>query len=282
MSDQALVIIIVAGIIIAAVAAFALVRAQRRRRLQDWYGPEYERAVETAGSRRAGEAELIERQKRHKSYDIKPLDPGARERYADRWALVQEMFVDDPNAAVSEAAELVTTVMEQRGYPTGLDDDQRIADLSVEHGRTVSEYREAVAISARAANDEASTEDLRIATVHYRALFAELLDSSADELSAVTAGSMYRDPTGLPGSDEDPTYEQPADRPADEYGTPDADSTEAEAAEAADSRDDSDSRDYNGQRDYDTDDVRADVADRVTDDDSDRVTDDDTVGRRRP
>jgi len=251
MSDQALVIIIIVGVVVAALAAFALVRAQRRRRLQESYGPEYDRAVDAAGSRRAGEAELIERQKRHESYHIKPLDEGARERYADRWAMVQEKFVDDPNAAAAEAAELVTTVMEQRGYPTGLDDDQRIADLSVEHGRTVSEYREAVAISTRAGDGEASTEDLRMAMVHYRALFAELLDSSADDLSAVTASTAYRDPTGLPGSDEDPTYEQLADRPADDYA-------------------------------YDTGDGREDVAGRGSEDDADRVTDDDTVGRRHP
>ena len=107
--------------------------------------------------------------------------------------MVRGRFVDDPHAAVAEARELVTLVMSDRGYPTDDVDDQQIADeLSVEHGRTVSEYRTAAAISARAADGEASTEDLRTAMVHYRALFAELLDSTAEDLSAVSSGHPYQ------------------------------------------------------------------------------------------
>lgn len=238
MSDQALVILVVIGIVVAAVAVLALLRARQRRRLQSWYGSEYDHTVEATGSERAADAELLAREKRHKTYDIKPLSPGARERYADRWALVQERFVDDPGAAVAEARELVTQVMSDRGYPTGhgdnqqLDDHQIADELSVQHGRTVSEYRSAIAISARAADGAATTEDLRQAMVHYRALFAELLDSSADELSAAPAGSGYlSEPTQSRAADgerpdDEAAYgqrpgEDPADlRPADDRGIP--------------------------------------------------------------
>src|SRR5262245_60952791 len=169
MSDQALVTVVVIGVVVAAVAVLALVRARRRRRLQDWYGSEYDHTVESTGSERAADAELMAREKRHETLDIKPLGPGARERYTDRWARVQER------------PELRWTVRYDRGYPIDEGDDQQLADdLSVAHGRTVSEYRTAVEISARAADGEASTEDLRMALVHYRALFAELLDSSAE------------------------------------------------------------------------------------------------------
>jgi hypothetical protein len=231
MSDQALVIVVVVGIVVAAVAVLALLRAQRRRRLQNQYGSEYDHTVESTGSERAADAELLSREKRHKTLDIKPLGPGARERYADRWAMVQERFVDDPPAAVAEARELVTLVMSDRGYPTDEGDDQQIADeLSVEHGRTVSEYRTAAAISARAANGEANTEDLRTAMVHYRALFAELLDSSTEDLSAVSSGYQYQGEStddqvstdGQPdheAADDLESGETPADvddRPADE------------------------------------------------------------------
>lgn len=238
MSDQALVIVVVVGVVVAAVSVLALLRAQRRRRLQDRYGPEYEHTVESTGSERAADSELLAREKRHKEFDIKPLDPGARERYADRWAMVQERFVDDPGAAVAEARVLVTRVMSDRGYPTDEVDDEQIADdLSVEHSRTVSEYRKAVAISARAADGAATTEDLRMAMVHYRALFAELLDSSTEDLSAVSSGYPFRgDSTAdrsageLPDheaaddlearenlADEEPVDERPVDgRPVDE------------------------------------------------------------------
>lgn len=64
--------------------------------------------------------------------------------------------------------------MGERGYPThGF--EEKVAHLSVEHGRTLDHYRRAHTISGKAATKEASTEDLRQAMVHYRALFEELL-----------------------------------------------------------------------------------------------------------
>jgi hypothetical protein len=53
----------------------------------------------------------------------------------------------------------------------------------VEHGRTLDHYRRAHDLSTRAADREASTEDLRQATVHYRALFDDLLMPPAEERS---------------------------------------------------------------------------------------------------
>ncbi|HEV8527854.1 MAG TPA: hypothetical protein VGS60_09950, partial [Actinomycetes bacterium] len=63
-----------------------------------------------------------------------------------------------------------------RGYPADEDDEQRIADLSVEHSRTLNRYRSAHQVSVRAGQDGASTEELRNAMVDYRALFHELLE----------------------------------------------------------------------------------------------------------
>ena len=92
-----------------------------------------------------------------------------------RWRLTQAKFVDAPQAAVSEADGLVSEVMRTRGYPLG-DFDQRADDISVDHPHVVSNYRAARDIAQREARGEASTEDLRQALVHYRALFDELLD----------------------------------------------------------------------------------------------------------
>jgi hypothetical protein len=61
-------------------------------------------------------------------------------------------------------------VMAERGYPTP-DFQQQLSNLSVVHGRTLHHYRKARQISGRTARDEASTEDLRQAMVHYRVLF---------------------------------------------------------------------------------------------------------------
>ena len=68
--------------------------------------------------------------------------------------------------------------MNERGYPTE-GDDQMLADLSVEHGNVLDNYRAAYVISQRAADGMASTEDLRQAMIHYRALFQDLLGTEA-------------------------------------------------------------------------------------------------------
>jgi hypothetical protein len=93
---------------------------------------------------------------------------------------VQTGFVDEPTRALTEADRLVTDVMRERGYP--MDEfDQRVADISVDHPQVVEHYREAHAIQVASENDETSTEDLRQAVVHYRALFEELLDEREKE-----------------------------------------------------------------------------------------------------
>ena len=76
---------------------------------------------------------------------------------------------------MAEADGLVAALMHERGYPVEEDFDHRAAAISVDHPVVVENYRSAHAISIRAARDEASTEDLRQALVHFRALFAELL-----------------------------------------------------------------------------------------------------------
>ena len=90
----------------------------------------------------------------------------------------QEMFVDDPRRSVAEGDRLIGEVMGTRGYPVG-DFDQRSADVSVDHPMVVENYRIAHEIALRDRRGEASTEDLRKALVHYRALFEELLESRA-------------------------------------------------------------------------------------------------------
>ena len=61
------------------------------------------------------------------------------------------------------------------------DFEQRAADVSVDHPHVVQNYRRAHDIAIREQRGEASTEDLRAAMVHYRALFEDLLDSGEPE-----------------------------------------------------------------------------------------------------
>jgi FtsZ-interacting cell division protein ZipA len=175
MDTQTLVIIVLA---LALVAALGWILYDRRRSeaLKSRFGPEYRRVVEEADDRRAAESELEARRRRVEKLDIKPLPEAERDRYAAEWKTVQAHFVDEPAAAISEADRLIGNVMEAQGYPVA-DFEQRAADVSVDHPGVVEHYRAAHAIATIEAEPDAktTTEDLRQAMVHYRALFEDLL-----------------------------------------------------------------------------------------------------------
>ena len=175
-------IVIAAGVVVAVVVIAALALSSRRRRdLQERFGPEYDRAVETSGDRRAAEADLRERSERHDEFDIRELTPAARDRYFEEWRAVQVRFVDAPGDVVREADTLVQQVMRDRGYPVD-DFDTRADAISVDHPHVVENYRAAHRVWAANERGEATTEDLRQSLVHYRSLFEELLSrGAADE-----------------------------------------------------------------------------------------------------
>ena len=169
-------VLITAALVVVGVVAWAMYRKQRTGRLRESFGPEYDRTVQAAGDRREAESELEARQKRREELEIRPLDPDARERYAETWQSTQARFVDDPGGAIAEADVLIQQVMRERGYPVE-DFDQRAAAVSVDHPEVVNNYRAAHGISIAHERERASTEDLRRAMVHYRSLFDELLES---------------------------------------------------------------------------------------------------------
>ncbi|WP_199485394.1 hypothetical protein [Actinomadura craniellae] len=168
--------VVIAVVAVLAVAAIVLVTQQRSRtaRLRDRFGPEYDRALEQHGKRGEAERELLSRETRHQELGVRPLDPAQQKTYREQWTQVQERFVDAPEATLEEADKLVLVVMGERGYPVE-DYEDRVAHLSVEHGRALDHYRRAHDISTRARRKEASTEDLRQGMVHYRTLFEDLL-----------------------------------------------------------------------------------------------------------
>jgi hypothetical protein len=165
-----------------AVVVIAVVLMQKRRsdEIRGKFGPEYERLVRERGDPRHVERELDDRVQRVKQLHIQPLSPEHRARFAEAWRSDQARFVDDPKAAVVEADRLVADLMQVRGYPVG-DFEQRAADVSVDHPHVVQNYRTAHDIAVREQRGEASTEDLRKAMVHYRALFEDLLDAADAE-----------------------------------------------------------------------------------------------------
>ncbi|MFF0255317.1 hypothetical protein [Micromonospora zamorensis] len=174
MSPTQVIVIVLVVLVIVAAAAVAVRQLGRRRALRSKFGPEYDRVVAEQDSRSAAERELRDRERRHAELSLTPLSPESRARYSAAWEELQVRFIDSPGETVGDADVLVTRLIEEQGYPTGDFSDQ-IAHLSVEHARTLSNYRDAHDIHLRNTRGEASTEELRQAVVHYRALFADLL-----------------------------------------------------------------------------------------------------------
>lgn len=174
MDTTTLILIVLVVVIAVAAIAWLMMRRRRSETLRSKFGPEYERAVGEVGDRRKAEAELHEREKRVKRFELRPLPLGEAERFTREWRTVQSRFVDEPSAAIREADDLLTDLMNARGYPVS-DFDRRAADLSVDHGPLVHNYRVAHEVAERHARGEAGTEDLRQAMIHYRDLFDELI-----------------------------------------------------------------------------------------------------------
>lgn len=168
-------VIVVAVILIAAIAWFAY-SANQSKRLKQRFGPEYDAVVGRIGKAKA-EAELKRREQRVKSFEIVPLASADAARFSQAWTRIQGSFVDDPKGVLIEADRLVRELLAKRGYPVA-DFELRAADISVDHPIVVNNYRAAQRIVSLDQRGEASTEDLRKAVVHFRALFDELLGST--------------------------------------------------------------------------------------------------------
>jgi hypothetical protein len=178
--DMNLIVLAAVAILIIAVVAWLYARKRRRTTtdLRHKFGPEYDRAVRVHGSERKAEAKLEDREKRVEQLNIRDLDPMEHERFSKQWESVQSRFIDSPKGAVTEADDLVSSLMKARGYPVS-DFDQRAADISVDHPRVMENYRSAHEIAVRVGKDEATTEELRTAMIHYRFLFEELVQVPA-------------------------------------------------------------------------------------------------------
>jgi len=168
--------LLLVAVALAVVAAVALGRRSRARsaELRDRFGPEYDRTVHRYGSRR-GEHALQARLRRVEKIRFRELGEAERARFSSLWASTQARFVDDPRGAVAQANDLIKELMRARGYSADDAFEQRAADLSVDHPDVVEHYRAARALADAGTHHGMNTEELRQAVVHYRVLFADLL-----------------------------------------------------------------------------------------------------------
>lgn len=173
------VIVLCLAIMMAVFVAWMVIERRRTARLRERFGPEFERVAGTEGMRRAS-AILEAREKRMAHLNIRPLGRTESIRYIEEWRLVQGRFVDDPLGATAQADRLVEEALRARGFPMS-DFVQQAADLSVDHPDLVENYRVAHDIAQMAQRGQASTEELRRAMQHYRAVMEGITEKEVHE-----------------------------------------------------------------------------------------------------
>ena len=169
--------IVIAAVLVAAIVVVAGLwgwSARRRAHLRDRFGPEYDRAVSDSG-RRDAERRLAAVESEHEELDIRPLSEAARERYLDEWHAIEARFVNDPEDSARAAERVVLRALEERGYPTNGDAEDRTAHLAVDHPDVVERYRHGRAMLGELEGSEA-TENLRKAMLDFRAVFEEVVE----------------------------------------------------------------------------------------------------------
>jgi hypothetical protein len=168
-------------VLLAIVVIISLIVDRRKKntlKLRDRFGAEYDYCLREHNARDKAEADLQERIRRVDRLKIRELTISERDRFVAEWGTIQSRFIDHPRGAVTEADELVNAVLQARGFPaSGF--VQRAADLSVRHPQLVDPYRTAHGTTVSAAKNEATTEELRTAMIHYRALLDEMLQVNA-------------------------------------------------------------------------------------------------------
>lgn len=169
-----LIVVVVVLVIALGVAGVLLSRRRRSERLQERYGPEYDRTLAETGDPREAESRLAEREKRHRSLDVRDLSHEERDHFGTSWAEIQRGFVDDPVQSLRRADGLVVDIMRTRGYPVD-DFERRAEDISVEHPQVVAHYREARAVRDATEHGTVDTEQQRHAVTSYRSLVEALL-----------------------------------------------------------------------------------------------------------
>ena len=129
----------------------------------------------SAGARRPSmsRAETVSR------FNIRRLSTDERARYRDEWRRVEAQFIQRPAIAVIEADEMISGIMHARGYPIA-EFEEHAAHLSAKHPRVVEHYRKGHSVMESRGRGQISTEGLRQAMLHYRALFDELVNEGVD------------------------------------------------------------------------------------------------------
>jgi hypothetical protein len=183
MTTELIILLVGVAVILIGLGVWYFASRKTTERLRERFGPEYDKTVSAHHNQQRAEAELSKREERVRKFNIVALPRDERVRYQENWLLVQSRFVDQPESALAEANSLVREVMQRCGYPL-TDFEQSAADISVDHPHVVENFRAATRIAERSKTSAASTEELRQAIIHSRALFDDLLQTEEADVSS--------------------------------------------------------------------------------------------------
>jgi hypothetical protein len=171
------------GIIVAIIAVILLLGAaiagrarHRKQRLRKSFGPEYETVAQEHDSKQEVDRELLRRKRLHEQLNLRPISAADQDFYVTSWEHVQGEFLDAPAVSLRSAEQLVSRLLDARGYP-GDNPAERLALLSVAHADVLDDYRRARRITeyTRRRSAPVPTEELRQALLTYHTLFSELM-----------------------------------------------------------------------------------------------------------
>lgn len=232
------VAIVVILLVVALVVLFAR-RNQRRARLRERFGPEYDLAVRRGQDRRAVEQRLTALAERRDNLEIHDVAVEEHQRFARQWDDVQRGFVDDPGQAVADADGLLNTVLRSRGYPVDNFDD-RVALVATDHQDIVERYRDAHdTYAGHLRTGSGETERLRKAFLGYRDVFERLnqpAQHERGEAAALPGGSTQpalpeAEPAQAEPAQVEPAQVEPAQAEAEQVESQPVEPAPAVAAE---------------------------------------------------
>jgi hypothetical protein len=224
-----IVVAIVVILLVVALVVLIARRNQRRARLRERFGPEYDLAVRRGKDRRAVEQRLTALAERRDNLEIHDVAVEEHQRFARQWDDVQRGFVDDPGQAVADADGLLNTVLRRRGYPVDNFDD-RVALVATDHQDIVERYRDAHdTYAGHLRTGSGETERLRKAFLGYRDVFERLNQPAQHERgddAALPGGSTQ---PALP--EAEPAQAEPAQAEAEQVESQPVEPAPAVAAE---------------------------------------------------
>jgi hypothetical protein len=179
-------------LILVVLIGMAMARQRRTKRLQEQFGPEYERTLKKLGDKREAESDLEERIAHVNTLNIRPLTAEEVNRYALAWQDVQREFVDEPLLSLQKGDRLIREVMKARGYPVE-DFELRVADISVNYPELVADYRGMHRIAIKESSETPSTEEIRKAMIHGRALFENLISHESGEEASQEVNQNHKE-----------------------------------------------------------------------------------------